>query len=45
MSDAECVVSFGKEDGEYYCDIKCHLGKNRQRDCKIIIATRFNSVW
>ena len=45
MSDAKCVVSFGKEDGEYYCDIKCHLGMNNQRDCKTIVATRFNAVW
>ncbi len=45
MSDAECVVSFAKEDDAYFCEIKCHLGINDKRDIKIIEAIRHNAVW
>ena len=47
MSDAECVVSFGKQDDDYYCNIKCHLGMSNYRFCEVktITATRFNDVW
>ena len=45
ISDAECTVKFGKSEGNYYCDIKCHQGINDKRDIKFIEATRHNNVW
>ena len=46
MADAECVVLFGKQDGEYYCDIKCFRDTDYDASkVKIIAAARHNAVW
>ncbi len=46
MSDAECVTSFGKQDGEYYCAIKCFKDTDYDENkVKIIVAIRRNVVW
>ena len=46
MSDAECIVSFGKDEDtrEYYCDINCYLGINDKRDITIIPTIQHNDV-
>ena len=45
MSDAECIVSFGKHKGEYYCEIACHQGINSNGDIKYIPTIMNNNVW
>ena len=45
VSDAEYIVSFGKRNGEYYCDIKCHQGINNKEDIKFIPTIQNNNVW